>query len=256
MGIGYQKEIDNNPQSQTSALFQYLLMNEQKIDIALTSPITKNDEVIRVSAGHGFTGATGEHLVVRKGDAFEQLMVTGVSVNDISIEMPIANSFPMDSTIIRGNVNMNIDGVSVPTDFKFILDSLSGASIPIDISTVLITMQHKNNVPDDGKFGGLAALNKGVYFRKINGFNTNLGNYATNQEFKNVGAVVEYTDKAPAGTNGTNIFIEIEKIFGQVIRLDPRLNDGIIGHVRDLINDTAGMEGLTAAIIGSFTKGE
>lgn len=256
MGIGYQKEIDNNAQSQTSSLFQYLLMDEQKTDITLTSAISENDEVINVSSGHGFTGADGEFLVVRKGDVFEQVEVVSVLVDAITIEMPMASSFPMDSTVIRGNVNMNIDGLSTPTDFSFSLTSASGASVPIDISTIVITMQHKNNVPDDGKFGGLTKLLKGMYFRKLNGINVNLGNYRTNQEFKNIGALVEYTQKAPAGTEGTNVTIEVERIFGQVIRLDPRLNDGINGHVRDNINDTAGMAGFMVAIIGSFTSGE
>jgi hypothetical protein len=167
--------------------------------------------------------------------------------------MPIASDFPDTASVIRGNINMNIDGDAVPTDFKF---TFPGAQIPIDLSTIILTMQHGANVPDDGKFGGLGALTNGIYFRQVNGNRVNLGNYINNQAFKDVGASVEYTTKAPAGTNGTNIILGIESIFGQVIRLNPRDGDEFIGHVRDDIASAEGMAKMTVAIIGSFTSGE
>jgi len=251
--LGFQKEIDVNIQSQTSQLFRYFLMLEQKTDITLTSVITMDDEVVNVSGGHGFTAAAGEYIVIRNGDLFTQTKVIAVNSNAITVEMPIASDYPVTSTVIRGNINMNIDGDAVPTDFKF---TFPGAQIPIDLSTIILTMQHGTNVPDDGKFGGLTALPKGIYFRQINGGRVNLGNYTNNQAFKDVGAVVEYTTKAPAGTNGTNVTVEIEDIFGQVIRLNPRDGDEFIGHVRDDINAGTGMAKMTVAIIGSFTSGE
>ncbi len=246
-------EYDVNIQSQTSPLFRYFLMNEQKTDITLTSIVSLDDEVVNVSVGHGFTGASGEYIVIREGDIFTQTKVTGVATNAISIEAPIGNAYEVTATVMRGNINMNIDGNAVPTDFKF---TFAGATIPIDLSTIVLTMQHGANVPDDGKFGGLAALTKGIYFRQTNGDRTNLGNYITNQGFKDVGASVEYTSKAPAGTNGTNVILDIRSIFEQVIRLDPRTLDVLLGHVRDDIDAGSGMANLTTTLIGSFTSGE
>ena len=256
----YQKEIDVVIQSQTESLFQYLLLNEQKKDIILTSPIAVDDDIVNVDTGHGFVGqiaAPGEHIVVRNGDAFFQLKTTTVSVNAISVESPIDNPFPVSGTsVMRGNSQMNVDGAAAETDFEFTFNGDVEAQVPIDISTVIITMQHGSNVPDDGKFGGLDALDKGLYIRKVNETNFGLGNYTSNQEFKNVGGVVEYTDKAPAGTNATNITIEIEKVFGKVIRLDPKTFDSIISKVRDDISSSAGMALMTLSILGSFTLGE
>ena len=251
--LGHQREIDVHIQSQTSQLFRYFLMNEQKTNITLTSVITMDDEIVNVSPGHGFVAAAGEYIVVRSGDLFTQMKVTDVNTNAITVEMPIASDFPGTSTVIRGNINMNIDGNAVPTDFKF---TFPGAQIPIDLSTIILTMQHGANVPDDGKFGGLTALSEGIYFRQINGNRVNLGNYINNQAFKDVGASVEYTSKAPAGTNGTNVILGIESIFGQVIRLNPRDDDEFLGHVRDDIASDEGMAKFTVAIIGSFTSGE
>lgn len=253
---GYQKEIDVHIQSQTSQLFRYFLMVEQKTDITLTAPITMDDEIINVSPGHGFTGQVttpGETIVVRSGDLFLQMLTTTVSTNAIGVEMLIDSDFLDTATVIRGNINMNIDGDAIPTDFKF---TFPGAQIPIDLSIIILTMQHGANVPDDGKFGGLAALSKGLFFRKVNSDRINLGNYTTNQDFKDIGTDVQYTTKAPAGTNGTNITLEIESVFGQVIRLNPRNNDEFLGHVRDKIDTGEGMAKMTVAIIGSFTIGE
>lgn len=257
IGTG-KKEIDTNAQSQTSQLFQYFLLEEQKIDITLTSAISEDDEVVNVSSGHGFTAVDGEYIVIRDGDIFTQAKVKSVSVDAITVTMPIANNIPDTADVIRGNINMNVDGSSTPVDFKYSSNCCGSQDpqIPIDLSTIIITMQHGANVPDDGKFGGIAALTDGMFFRKMNGGRVNLGNYINNQAFKDVGAVVEYTDKAPAGTNATNITFDIETIFGQVVRMDPRLSDFALAQVRDDQSSSAGMNKLTISLVGSFTSGE
>ena len=256
--FGHQKEIDVHIQSQTSQLFQYYLINEQKTDITLTALVSMDNEIINVSAGHGFTVASGEYIVIRNGDSFVQAKVIGVSINAISIEMPVAVDIPITAGVIRGNINMNVDGSSTPVDFKYTSNCCGSvnALIPIDIGTVIITMQHGANVPDDGKFGGISALTNGMYFRKENGERVGLGNYISNQSFKDVGAVVEYTQKAPAGTYATNITFDIERIFGQVVRVNPRTDDFIIARVRDDQNSGAGMAKMSISLVGSFTSGE
>lgn len=258
MPIGDKKEIDVNIQSQTSSLFQYFLMQEQKTDITLTSPVSIDDTVINVSSGHGFTAAAGEYMVIRNGDIFSQAKVISVSVDAITIETPIANAYPVSAGVIRGNILMNVDGSGGDIEFLYTSACCGAVTplIPVDLSTVVITMQHGANVPDDGKFGGLAALAKGMYFRKKNASRVNLGNYTTNQDFKDRGAVVEYTDKAPAGTNATNITFEIEEVFGQVVRIDPRLTEDIQAIIRDKVDAGEGMAKMTISLIGSLTKGE
>lgn len=258
IGSGHQKEIDVHIQSQTSQLFQYFLMNEQKMDITLTAPISMDDVIINVSAGHGFIAAAGEYIVIRDGDIFSQAKVISVSTNAITIDMPCAADIPATASVIRGNVNMNVNGSITPIDFKYSSNCCGSqnAIIPIDIGKVVITMQHGTNTPDDGKFGGLSALTNGLFFRKENGIRLNLGNYIYNQSFKDVGATVEYTEKAPAGTKGTNIVFDIERIFGQVIRMNPRLDEFILAKVRDNLSTGAGMAKLAVSLIGSFTSGE
>jgi hypothetical protein len=254
MGL-WKANKDVTIQDSTQPLFQYFLLNEQKKDILLTSDISIDDEVINVSSGHGFTAVAGEHIVIWGDSVFEQAKVKSVSTDAITVDIPMASPFTIaDAKITRGNYLLNVDGSVTPVDFKFTMDT--AAIVPIDLSKVVITMQHGANVPDDGKFGGLAELTNGMYFRHVNGTRINLGNYINNQDFKDRGAVVAYTDKAPAGTNATNIVFDIKEIFGQVMRINPRAGDYVLAKIRDNISSGAGMAKMIVSVIGSYTEGE
>ena len=249
----YQKEIDTNEQSQTLPIFQYFLMNEIKTDITLTAAISENDTKIDVSAGHGFTAAAGEYIVVRNGDQFLQMEVKSVLTNEVMVEMPIGTAFPDTSSVIRGNILLNVNGSITPVDFEYTTDKNGGVNpiVPIDINTVVMTMQHATEA-DDSKFGDLAALTNGFYYRKLNSGIINFGNYKNNQKFRDVGAIVEYTDKAGAGNFSTSIVFDLKNTFTQEIRLDPRTVDAVLGKVRDNIV----LVKFTVSLIGSFTSGE
>ena len=253
LGIGIQKEFDTNEQSQTLPIFQYFLMNEIKTDITLTDPIGEDEDKINVSAGHGFTAAAGEYIVVRNGDQFLQMEVKAVLDDEIMVEMPISTAFPDTSSVIRGNINMNVNGSATPVDFEYTSDKNGGVNpvIPIDINTVVLTMQHATEA-DDSKFGDIAALGNGFYFRKVNSGKINFGNYKNNQKFRDFGAIVEYTDKAGAGNFSTSIIFNAKEVFTQEIRLDPRTVDSVLGEVRDNIV----LVKFTVSLIGSFTSGE
>lgn len=248
--------IDVNVQSSTLPVFQYFLMNEIKRDITLTAPIAVDAEVINVSVGHGFVGqaiAPGETIVVRSGDIFLQMLTTTVSTNAIGIEMPVAIALPDTAHVMRGNILLNVNGSSTPVDFEFTTDRDGGvdAVVPIDLSTLVITMQHAS-AATDSLFGGGAVLTKGFYFRKVNNFNTNFGNYRDNQKFRDLGALVGYTDKAGGSNHGTNIVFDIPKVFKQEVRLNPRVADKVLGRVRDNIV----LVKFTVSLIGSLTSGE
>lgn len=248
--------LDVNPQSSTLPVFQYFLMNELKRDITLTGAVAIDDEVINVSTGHGFVGqiaSPGETIVVRSGDAFTQMLTTTVSTDAIGIEMPTDMAFPDTAHVIRGNILMNVDGTT-PVDFEFTTDRDGGvaSTIPIDINTAVITMQHAS-AADDSLFGGITALPNGFYFRKVNSISINLGNYRANQKFRDLGALVSYTAKAGGGNHGTDIVFDLTKVFEQEIRLDPRVPDKVLGKVRDNLST---LLKFTVSIIGSLTSGE
>jgi hypothetical protein len=250
---GGRKEVDVVVQDSTSPLFQYFLMNEQKTDIALTSDVNINDTIINVSPGHGFTAAAGEYIAVFQSDFFIQAKVKSVAVDAVTVFAPLQTAFTVGATVIRGNILMNVDGSGGDVEFKL---HLRDASIPVDISKIIITMQHGALVGDDGKFGGLNALNNGLFFKKVNDSTFSLGNYIQNQDFKDVGGIVNYTAKGQGGANATDIIFDVKTIFGQVIRIHPSLTDMIVGIVRDAISPVQDMDKLTASVVGSYTEGE
>lgn len=244
--VNAKNKIDVFVNDQTSPLFQYFLQHEQKTDITLTSAVSVDDTTINVSAGHGFTGADGEYLTIFEDNMFLSQPVISAVGDAITIAMPSDRVYTTAAVVIRGNSRLNIDGATTPTRFDL---NLRGFTIPIDISKIVLTMTH-TSAGDDGKFGGIAKLANGVYFRKENGFTFNLGNYINNQAFKDIGALIDYTAKGPAGVESTNIYVDLKQIFGQVIRMDSRANDVFYGYVRE---DLTGLLSFSVSLIGSYT---
>jgi len=241
--------LDVNIQSSTSPLFQFFMQQVLKDDIILTSPVAMDDEIINVSAGHGFI--VGELLTLWGTETFEQLEVTNVLVDAITVEMPVANSYiVIDSIITRGVKNLILDG-SI-TSIPIVYEPLKG-TIPVDVSGANITF-YSSSVGDDGKFGGGAALTKGIYFRQIDGVRVNLGNFKDNGSFRHRGGVVTYPDKGPSGTNSVNVVFDFENTFGQVIRVNPNLAESICMVIRD--NITVGNTSFVISLVGSYTQGE
>jgi len=249
-GVRDDGSFDVNIQSQTSPLFQYFIINELKDDILLTSVVSKDDEIINVDAGHGFTAAAGEMLILWESNRYLQMPVKSVATNAITVSHPVASAFTVaGAKVIRGNNLLNVNGSVTPVVFKMRIQDFT---TPIDISKISVAMTH-SAAGDDGKFGGIAALTNGIWFRKENEIDFNLGNYINNQSFKSLGGEVSYTQKGPGGTEATDIFFDLEKIFGQVIRMDSRLNDVFKAEVRD---NLTGLDSFTVSLIGSYTRGE
>jgi hypothetical protein len=246
VGIGFQKEIDNNPQSQLNPLFQYYLMRELKTDIKLTSNAAIGDQIINITADHGFTN--GSIIAIWENNRLVQCEVIDVNTNAITLSMPLYVPFTFAANVIRGSINMGVDGTT-PIDFIF---KPRSSIIPIDISMAIISMVHSSE-GDDGKFGGITALTNGLYFRRDGGFVQNQGNYKTNQDFKEYGFIVDYSEKAPSGTYATSITKKLIDTHTQELRFDPRRGDYFRAVVRD---DLSTLTKVTMSLIGSYTSGE
>jgi hypothetical protein len=229
-------------------IFQYFLMRELKTDIILTSDVNINDSIINVSAGHGFS--IGEYIVLWSVIGFIQFKVKNVDVNAITVDAPCPVSFFITETkVIRGTIEMNLDFDTIgEKDYVFKTYNMIKR---LEIMTVIITMRHLLPA-DDGKFGGIAALSKGILFRSTNQINANLGVYANNQDFKDRGANVSYTDSAPAGTYSTEIKFEIQDSFKQCIEIDSQKDEYLYAKLRDDLSDLNLMH---ISLIGSFTEG-
>lgn len=234
-------------QDQDTPPFQYYLMQELKTDILLVTGTAIDDEIIYVNAGHGF--AVGDYMSIREGAFQSQVGVTNVSSNDITLASPLSNAYTTDAQVIRGNIEMNISGSYADQEF---LMTMWGET-PVDIQTVIVTMQH-GTAGDDSKFGGITALTNGLLFSKIDDtVHQHLGNYRSNQDFTEFGADVVYTDKAGGGNHGTNVTFDVKNSYGVVIRVDPRINGLLKATVQDDLNT---LLRLRVSLMGQLTLGE
>lgn len=249
MPIGYQKQIDTLEQSQLEPMFQYYLMKEIKLDVVLTANALRDAEVIAVSAGHGIV--TGNRVVLCNGVAFQQCEVTNVATNNISIRVPLSFDFPIIGTIMTvGDIEMNKDFSATPADFVF---RIRGGVIPLDVSGAILTMMHTAQ-PGDNLFGGITALTKGIFARRIDGVVQPLGAYARNSDFRDFGWTVTYPVKVPSEDYATEVRLNFVDVFGKEIRIDPRTSDYMHMRARDKMD--TGMSKMRCAVYGSYTLGE
>lgn len=240
--------INIGVQDQITSPFQYFLMREDKIDITLTVPAALDDTVLNVSAGHGFTG-TGEYLCAFEGSRFIQSEVKSVATNAITLALPLAFDLTTSAIIIRGSIDMNINGAVSPQSF---ICQIRDSIVPIDVTAVSIGIVHAT-AADDSLFGDISALGNGLFFRQYNSRITNFGNFKANGDFFNYGGEITYSDKAGGGEFSTNIDFFIRDVYGVVVRLDPMLNDKFLSQVRD---DLSALSRVRISLKGHFTSGE
>jgi len=245
-----QKEVDVVIQDNEAPPVQVYLQREDKIDITLTSPITAGDEVIHVSAAHGFT-ATGEWVFITENGAFSQLEVKNVSTNDITLSRPIYGAYTTGAIVMRVSVDMNVNGSITPEEFVF----YPRAGIALDIQTINFTIWNASAAGDDGKFGDLAILPNGFELRREGAiFNSTMGIYTTNADFKDWGVTVIYTDRSGGtGNYGEDMRLKTVETYGVVVRLRPTFNDKVIAKVRDNLST---LDRMRMSLMGQVTSGE
>lgn len=247
LGHNVKGKVDVFINDQTNPLFQYFLIHEQKTDITLTAPAAKNDTIVNVSSGHGFTAATGEMITIFENGRVMQCRINSVTDDAITLELPIAFPLSVAATVIRGNNRINIDGSITPVEFLF---KLRQWIIPVDISKIILLATH-TTISDYTTFMGIAGgITNGLWFRRENDDDFNLGNYKTNKDFRLKGAVVDFPQKVPSGSYATEIVFDMVEIFGQVMRFKGGNNEFFKGTVRDKLDTLTSMQ---ISLIGSYT---
>jgi hypothetical protein len=163
----------------------------------VASGLTTLNYVFEAAASHGLAPGSEILLLDVAGDVALQAVVIGVSTNTISIDRPIDHAFPVATTLGRlVSSNMNVDGSSTPVIYTY----RAGAA-PNDITRYILTMLGSTAM-DDGKFGDLAALTRGLILRIYNGVHLTVFNFKTNLDIKQFCYDVNYAEKAPAGNTG------------------------------------------------------
>jgi hypothetical protein len=123
--------------------------------------------------------------------------VKNVAVNTITVDRPIDHAFPSATSLGRiVTTQMAVDGSVTPQIF-----SIRSGAIPTDITRCILTMLDASAM-DDGKFGGIPALDRGLVFRIVNAFQKTIFCFKSNGEIKQFCYDVSYSSAAPAGQFG------------------------------------------------------
>jgi len=168
----------------------------------LSIEIDAGDTTITVADATGFV--IGDELKIVEGPIAEigVLTVTLVTGSVLTLDRPIGNPYTTAAVITEVLTNMAVSGTLANPQ---IFDVMAPIGNVWQITRILFSMVD-NVTPDDGRFGGVAALTNGVSLRATTaaGRTVVFANWKTNGDMKLDMFDVPYTDKAPAGNYGVN----------------------------------------------------
>lgn len=187
---------------------------------ALSSGVSINDDTIIVDSAASFS--VGDYVGIFSGVSGEGRYyfgeAIGVSGSVITLDTPIDFDFVAGDPVISTTREMNIDGSSTPQTFEV----NGSSSFDIDITRIMITMWLEGT-PDDGLFGVLPRLTKGIVVRKVDGDTRNIFNIKDNGEMAERAYDLVYTKKSGGGgTDGLRCRITFagQSKHGVTIRLE------------------------------------
>lgn len=180
------------------ALFAQAVSNFTLEEDTVASGITSLVYDFTAATGHGISISNEILLLDVIANRSLQAVVLNVVGDVITLDRPIDLLFPAASTLGRIITSeMAVDGSGTSQIF-----SLRAGSPPTDATRFLLTMLGGVTSMDDGKFGNIDALARGLVFRIYNSFQKTMLNFKTNQDIKQFCYDVRYSDNAPAGSTG------------------------------------------------------
>lgn len=224
-GVWYVRSTDVNIQDQVTRAFDFRMHNAINTDITLAAVPVVNSYTILLEPGHGVLSsqvlALTEHVEgVREPEIFSTKVLDVVG-DTLTVDSPIPYPFSIaGADLFNLTLDMNVNGSVTPVVFG-INNSLESS---LDVVRIIIHITSTTSM-DDGKFGGLDALTRGVVFRKrrVDGNYITYWNAKTNGSFGEVAFDKYYDDKAPAGIYGLTVRITYagQAKHGVAIRLLP-----------------------------------
>lgn len=168
------------------------------LDVAAST----GDVLINVAATTGFVAddllriCNATETVCERSHFHITAVDPGVS---LTLDRPLDNDYEIGDDVIEMQIGMNVDGTLLsPISFKLEPTGTERWQITRILPTML-----DDSAMDDGKFGGIGALDNGVILRTfINGVFRTIAVWKSNADLKDDMYDVTYSSKAPAGQHG------------------------------------------------------
>lgn len=242
-------------QDQTTAIID-LHLTKFIDDATILLQTAIDDVVIRIQVLT--TPLVGDLLCLKEtaGEAFYQgaiVSVTPVLGDDYDVGLDTPLDFPFsvldDATLDTDNLAVN--GAIAPVTFRVSAEGLAD-NVEWDVVRTMASVIG-TSVMDDGLFGDLPALTKGIVIRTSNGIEKNIFNAKTNGDVKLHAFDLRYSERAPAGQTG----MSFRRTFGGqdkngvVARIVANLGDGFDCIVQD---DLTGLTNFTMVVQGHIVE--
>ena len=190
-----------NIQDQHSRALDMMVFAGEGIPTTLTVATVIDDYTITIADTTNYVDGNMIGVYTITGEDFTFFQQIGPPVgNVITLDRPMDHEYPIGSLSITGNHHMNVNGSVTPQIFQ-IGPIPPGSDIEIDITRIMGYIEDDADM-DDAKFGGIAALTRGLQLRITNGATHNLWNAKTNGEIALICFDANYTPKAKQGLYG------------------------------------------------------
>jgi len=174
-----------NVNIQNRATTAVILPMVREIVADTTSVISVMDEyTVTLTSATGFVIRQHFRIISSNADRFYFGTILDINGNVITLDTPIDFAYPAGSEATGSDINMNVNGSVTPVVFALRTGSPSIPSVT-EITRMIITCITDSAV-DLNKFGDLAPLARGIFFRRVDGIKQNILNYKTNADIANV----------------------------------------------------------------------
>ena len=188
-------------QDQTSEIID-LHLSRLVQAIAITTATSVDDTMVTITSAAEPTD--GNIACFKEAQAFYQGTILSHAANgsdwDVVLDTPLDFAYTVLGGCSERDINLAVDGSATTQVFSLSPSGLA-AGTKWDVTRMMGQIIDESSM-DDAKFGGMAALPKGIVFRKVDGITKNIFNAKTNGDMKAHMYDVAYSDKAPAGFTG------------------------------------------------------
>jgi hypothetical protein len=222
---------------------------QSKALTSLANPASIGDTDVEVVSATGLV--VGQHFTIFNIDSqrfyFSKILV--IASTTISLDTPLDFAFPAGSFVDAGIEDMSVDGSSTTQIFAL---RGGGQGIEIEFDCTRIIIQCKTATAGTlAEFGDLAALVKGLVFRRIDGEFKNIFNVKTNGDIANIAFDFEFFTAAGQGQDGfaARLTFAGQNKMGTTLRIGPGED------LQMLVQDNlVGLDDLTIIAEGSLVN--
>jgi hypothetical protein len=191
---------DTNIQDQTTPSLDLFFLRPVGAPTTLTQSAVLNEYTLELTDATDFVTGTYVGVFSDVGRYyFGEVLIK--SVNQITLDTPL--DFAFDSAVTKvlpTSRDMNVDGSETPVTFSI---QAGESGLVIDLTRLIVSMTH-GSAGDDGLYGNLTKLTRGLVLRRVDGNTRNYWNIKDNGEWANLSYDVTYSIRSGGGgTFGT-----------------------------------------------------